>query len=111
MNSSKGDYTSRSPSYSGNRRNRVPDEMMKMDLKREDRDLEPRRMEPRREEIREPPPMPYHREEIPVRKVEDRRPDYREHRAEPDLPPLPRTSLPLPRVSPVESMDTPSPYR
>lgn len=86
---------------------------MKSDIKREERDLEPRRMEPRREEIREmPPKMPYHREDLPpVRKMEDRRPDYCEHRAEPELPPVPRPSLPLPRVSPVESMGTPSPYR
>lgn len=113
INSSKGDYGSRSPPYSSSRRSRGPDDLMKSDIKREERDLEPRRMEPRREEIREmPPKMPYHREDLPpVRKMEDRRPDYREHRAEPELPPVPRPSLPLPRVSPVESMGTPSPYR
>ncbi|XP_062574759.1 cyclin-dependent kinase 13-like [Saccostrea cucullata] len=119
VNSSKNDYLPRSPGYSNSKRSRGPDDMMKSEMKREDRDIrelssrdvEPRRMEPRREEIREPPNVPYHRDDL--RKMEERRPDYRELRPDLELPPShrPPPSLPLPRVSPVDSLGIDSPYR
>lgn len=113
INFSKGDYGSRSFFYFFSRRSRGFDDLMKLDIKREERDFELRRMEFRREEIREMSlKMFYYREDLfSVRKMEDRRLDYREYRVELGLFFVLRFSLFLFRVFLVESMGIFSLYR